>query len=249
MTWGMGLLSWDLKNSGTSVNGKQTNGLFDIGAGFEWFIMEKADLDFSIHYEQLLFQDLDMAGYGDKNTGIIEARLGVNLYFGGKKPMPAPVIEAPKKIEPVVIPEKKPEPIIIPEKKAEPIIEPPKKPEPIIIFKKEAPIVLEGVTFKTGSAILAPEAKSVLDKVHQTLVDYPEMTLEVRGYTDNVGNRLKNVGLSKKRAEAVKVYLVGKGIAASRIQTMGFGPDNPIAPNTTPAGRLKNRRIEFIRLD
>jgi OmpA-OmpF porin, OOP family len=64
-----------------------------------------------------------------------------------------------------------------------------------------------------------------------------------------VGNRLKNVGLSKKRAEAVKAYLVGKGIAANRIQTKGFGPDNPIAPNTTPEGRLKNRRIEFIRLD
>jgi len=84
--------------------------------------------------------------------------------------------------------------------------------------------------------------------VHQTLVDYPDMTLEVRGYTDNLGKRAANVKLSQRRADAVKAYLTGKGIATARIQSKGFGPDNPVAPNTTREGRLKNRRIEFIRL-
>jgi len=124
---------------------------------------------------------------------------------------------------------------------------PDKKPE--IVIEKTAPIVLEGVNFETGKAVLVPGAKLVLDKVYQTLVDYPEMKLEVRGYTDNVGKRASNVKLSQKRADAVKAYLAAKGIAETRIQAKGLGPDNPVAPNTTAEGRLKNRRIEFQRID
>jgi OmpA-OmpF porin, OOP family len=124
---------------------------------------------------------------------------------------------------------------------------PDKKPE--VVIENNVPIILEGVTFETASATLTAGAKTVLDKVHQTLADYPEMVLEVRGYTDNQGGRAANVKLSQRRADSVKAYLTGKGIDATRIQTKGFGPDNPIAPNTTPEARLKNRRIEFIRLD
>ncbi|MDM7925576.1 MAG: OmpA family protein [bacterium] len=124
---------------------------------------------------------------------------------------------------------------------------PDKKPE--VVIERAAPIVLEGVTFKTGSAVLTTGAKEVLDKVVRTLVEYPAMRLQVSGHTDNVGSKKANTALSLRRAESVKAYLASKGIAKERIETKGFGPDNPVAPNDTKEGRAQNRRIEFIRID
>jgi OmpA-OmpF porin, OOP family len=63
-----------------------------------------------------------------------------------------------------------------------------------------------------------------------------------------VGKHAYNMKLSQKRADAVKDYIVKKGIAASRITTKGYGPDKPVVPNTTPENKQKNRRIEFFRM-
>jgi len=71
--------------------------------------------------------------------------------------------------------------------------------------------------------------------------------VEIRGYTDNTGKKASNVKLSQARADAVKTWLVGRGIAAERVTTKGYGPENPVAPNTTADGKQKNRRIEFFR--
>jgi len=109
-------------------------------------------------------------------------------------------------------------------------------------------IVLEGVTFKTGSARLAPESKVILDQAYVTLVENPEVQVEIGGHTDTKGKRSTNLKLSLARANAVKTYLVGKGIAALRIRTKGYGPDKPVASNKTQEGRAKNRRIEFARI-
>ena len=123
---------------------------------------------------------------------------------------------------------------------------PDKKPE--IAVQKGQAIVLPGIQFKTGSATLTNSSKTLLDKVVKTLTDNPEIEIEIRGYTDNTGNYEANVKLSKRRAEAVKQYLVENGINDTRIKTAGYGPDNPIAPNNTKDGRAKNRRIEFYRI-
>lgn len=110
-----------------------------------------------------------------------------------------------------------------------------------------APIILEGVTFETGKAEVTAASDSILQLAYNTLFQNPEIAVEIRGYTDNTGRKDKNLKLSQERADAVKMWLVGKGIAADRITTMGFGPENPIAPNTTRDGKAKNRRIEFVR--
>ena len=120
--------------------------------------------------------------------------------------------------------------------------------KPEVAVQKGQAIVLPGIQFKTGSAVLTASSKTILDKVVRTLQDNPEIEVEVRGYTDNTGNYDNNVKLSKQRAEAVKKYLVDNNIESSRIKTAGFGPDNPIAPNDTKEGRRKNRRIEFYRI-
>ncbi len=121
-----------------------------------------------------------------------------------------------------------------------------KKPE--IAVEKGKSIILEGVYFNTGSAALNPNSMTILDKVVRTMKENPEIEVEIRGYTDNTGSYNRNVELSKQRAESVKLYLMNKGIDAARIRTRGFGPEDPIAPNTTAEGRARNRRIEFFRL-
>jgi outer membrane protein OmpA-like peptidoglycan-associated protein len=108
-------------------------------------------------------------------------------------------------------------------------------------------IVLEGVVFKTGSAEITPASEDILTKAFNTLDQHPEIEVEIQGHTDNVGKKSSNMKLSQQRSDAVKTYLVNKGIAESRISTKGFGPDKPITSNKTPEGRQKNRRIEFFR--
>jgi outer membrane protein OmpA-like peptidoglycan-associated protein/outer membrane protein W len=109
-------------------------------------------------------------------------------------------------------------------------------------------IVLEGIVFQTSKAIIEPQSEETLNQALKVLTDNPEIVVEVRGYTDNVGKAAANVKLSQRRADAVKAWLVAKGVVGTRVGTKGMGAENPIAENTTPEGRAKNRRIEFFRL-
>jgi outer membrane protein OmpA-like peptidoglycan-associated protein len=122
---------------------------------------------------------------------------------------------------------------------------PPKKEELKVEVGKA--IVLEGIVFATGKSDISPESEANLEKAYNTLEQNPDISVEIRGYTDNVGKKAANMKLSQSRAEAVKAWLVKKGIAADRITAKGFGPDNPIADNKTKEGRAQNRRIEFFR--
>ncbi|MCA0397654.1 MAG: OmpA family protein [Bacteroidetes bacterium] len=102
------------------------------------------------------------------------------------------------------------------------------------------------VQFVTGSATLTAAAKKELDKAARILNEqYPQLKLEISGYTDNTGKADKNMVLSQKRAESVKAYLVKKKIDEARMTAKGYGQDQPIADNATKEGRAKNRRVEF----
>ncbi len=106
-------------------------------------------------------------------------------------------------------------------------------------------IVLKGVNFATASDRLTADSTRVLDDAAATLLAHPELTIEVAGYTDNRGSRGYNIRLSQARAEAVVAYFISKGVAASRLTAVGYGPANPIASNDTAEGRLQNRRVEL----
>ncbi len=69
--------------------------------------------------------------------------------------------------------------------------------------------------------------------------------VEIQGHTDNVGDPEANRALSRRRAEMVRTYLVGHGIAESRLTAVGIGPDRPVESNSTADGRARNRRVEF----
>lgn len=101
------------------------------------------------------------------------------------------------------------------------------------------------IEFETGSATLAPEGRQILDQMAAALARMPTRTVDIIGHTDNSGSRASNIALSQARADAVKGYLVTKGISPQQMTTTGVGPDQPIASNDTNDGRAKNRRIEF----
>ena len=103
----------------------------------------------------------------------------------------------------------------------------------------------ENVQFLTGSAELTKIAKLELDKGATILTQHPSLNVAVEGYTDNAGKPDKNKILSQKRADAVKAYLVKKGINDTRISATGFGDANPIGDNKTAKGRTANRRVDF----
>lgn len=101
------------------------------------------------------------------------------------------------------------------------------------------------VEFESGSANLTPMGLGILDEMAGVIQSVGDKPITITGHTDNVGNPTANLTLSNERAEAVKQYLIGRGINAARLNTQGKGDTDPIASNDTEDGRTRNRRIEF----
>ncbi|MDO4878126.1 MAG: OmpA family protein [Neisseria sp.] len=102
------------------------------------------------------------------------------------------------------------------------------------------------VTFATNSATLSNTAMDSLNRAAETLVQYPETRITIAGHTDNTGNDGINQPLSERRAQSVADYLSRRGVAYSRLSTVGYGSRQPVASNSTEAGRSENRRVEII---
>lgn len=124
------------------------------------------------------------------------------------------------------------------------------------VVEKKAPaeaanepgFVLDGVNFQSGKATILPESFPRLDSVLEFMTHKKSVRIIITGHTDNVGKPASNKLLSEKRAQACKDYMVERGIDASRIEAVGFGDEQPIAPNETEEGRQRNRRIEAKEL-
>ena len=105
--------------------------------------------------------------------------------------------------------------------------------------------VLDNVLFDFNKDVIKTEAYPLLDNVAKILEKNPTMSVELQGHCDNVGTADYNMDLSMRRANAVKNYLVGKGIMRNRMATEGFGFTKPVALNGTDVGRALNRRVEI----
>lgn len=104
-------------------------------------------------------------------------------------------------------------------------------------------IRLPGVEFELSSAVLTAASNSVLDGAAATMAKYPEITVQAEGHTDSSGPTAYNQRLSQERADAVRLYLISRGVDASRITARGYGESSPIADNNTPEGMQRNRRV------
>ncbi len=102
------------------------------------------------------------------------------------------------------------------------------------------------VLFATGKSDLRAPAREALAKLSGIVLNYPTLQLTIEGHTDSVGSAEYNQALSEKRADSVRDYLVSQGVDASKLSAQGLGKYHPVADNSTPGGRQKNRRVEII---
>jgi outer membrane protein OmpA-like peptidoglycan-associated protein len=173
----------------------------------------------------LIYLSLGRRNVASQVTVASEPRLNLKLTMRYKREDPPPPIVAIAPPPPPPAPDEPP---------------PPPPPPPAPRF------VLQGVQFDTGKATLTGGSSARLDTIVEYMTHKKSARIEISGHTDNVGNKKDNKKLSQQRADAVRAYLVSKGIDASRIQTVGYGDEQPIASNDTPEGRQQNRRIEAM---
>lgn len=106
-------------------------------------------------------------------------------------------------------------------------------------------VPLWDVLFATGKSEVLPQSYNELHRLKELLEAHPQMTIELRGHTDNQGTTEFNMRLSQERANAVAEYLIGQGIHRSRVSAIGMGKSMPLDTNDTPEGRSRNRRVEY----
>jgi OmpA-OmpF porin, OOP family len=130
-----------------------------------------------------------------------------------------------------------------------PKVEVPPPPAPVVTPPPPPPPAIPAfayINFKFGTAeISGADPIPVLEDVARIMKERPEMKVKITGHTDNVGTDEANMTLSMRRADAIKTYLVGRGVGADRLLTDGKGESSPIDTNDTDLGRARNRRIEF----
>jgi outer membrane protein OmpA-like peptidoglycan-associated protein len=102
------------------------------------------------------------------------------------------------------------------------------------------------ILFAVDSAVLSGSARATVEEVARVLSEYDKTAVVVQGHTDAQGSEEHNQALSERRAGAVRNFLVGRGIDAARIVAVGYGEGEPIADNTTAAGRERNRRVDIL---
>jgi outer membrane protein OmpA-like peptidoglycan-associated protein/tetratricopeptide (TPR) repeat protein len=116
---------------------------------------------------------------------------------------------------------------------------------PLQPIEANAVVVLKNIFFDPNKYNLKAESGTELDQVVQLMKDNPTLKIQINGHTDNSGKTTDNMALSENRAKAVTTYLVARGIAAGRLASKGWGDTQPVADNSSPEGRAKNRRTEL----
>ena len=107
-------------------------------------------------------------------------------------------------------------------------------------------IVFEDVHFDFDRFNLRPDALKILDEAATRLQANPDIRVTIEGHADSIGTQQYNLALGERRANSAREYLISRGIAANRLQTVSYGEDRPIADNNTAQGRAQNRRAHLV---
>jgi outer membrane protein OmpA-like peptidoglycan-associated protein len=159
------------------------------------------------------------------------------------------LLDAPCKVPAPAVPVAAAEPMAAPAP-APAYVAPAPAPVAYVAPEPAAPqkLVLEGVNFDFDKATLRQEDAADLDKNVEALKAWGDVDIEVAGHTDSMGSDAYNMKLSQQRAEAVRNFLISRGVAADRLTAKGYGESQPVADNATEEGRFKNRRVELAPL-
>jgi OOP family OmpA-OmpF porin len=224
----------------------------DEGTGLSLSYGAGLALRFAEHWSgraQYIFRhDVDGASnpYNESYTDSILS-IGLSYDFGGKAPPPPPPAERTAPPPPPPNPDLDGDGVLNQHDKC-----PNTRPGAVVDLdgcEVEAVIELQGVHFDFDKATLKPEAKIILNEAAALLNQHERVVVEVAGHTDSIGTDAYNQGLSERRANSVRDYLVEKGVRASRLTAKGYGESMPVASNDTSEGRAENRRVELIVLD
>lgn len=128
-----------------------------------------------------------------------------------------------------------------------PVAEPEPMPEPEPVPEFEPVTLSSEVNFAFDSSELTRQAEVTLDEVARRLREHTDVRVRIEGHTDSVGSAQYNQGLSERRADSVRDYLMSQGISGERIMAVGYGEQRPVATNDTDEGRALNRRVEIDR--
>jgi outer membrane protein OmpA-like peptidoglycan-associated protein len=119
-----------------------------------------------------------------------------------------------------------------------------------VIVRDGRMVIFGKIQFASGSDNILPKSDQLVDEMARALKEHPEFRkVEIQGHTDSSGDDFFNLKLGQERADSVKRALVKRGVPPVRLVAKGYGEGSPIAPNDTPAGRAKNRRVEFVIMD
>ena len=224
----------ELKLNSTSVGPALQTG-FDYKLRDHWYL--NADVKWF-----KLGSDVDLAGGTRVSTVHIDPFLfgiGIGYRFGGHEQVALAAPPAPAPAPP-------PPPAVAAAPPAPPPCQAPagfKVDENCRIIEQS--VIVRAVDFEFNLSQLTVPAQQTLDEVARALLTQPELNVEIQGHTDSIGSVAYNLNLSQRRAEAVKAYLIGKGVSASVLTAKGYGKAKPIASNDNAEGRAQNRRVAF----
>lgn len=238
LTLGLGYMS--LKNTQLANNNEYSFLSIPIGAGLRFKVHPRINLILQTAYNLTLNDAYDSRKTGG-NDKLLEHKVSLNFNFGGKDGKDLNLVSDDQDGDGV----------------KDAIDRCPNTPKGskvdaygCLIVSKEANEqlreLIKNIYFETNSAQLKKESLPNLDKVAEILAKFPESRLIIEGHTDADGEADYNLNLSQSRADAVRTYLIAKGVAADRLASKGYGETMPVATNATPEGKALNRRVVLI---
>ena len=166
--------------------------------------------------------------------------LGISYFVGGRQPPAAAIAAAPCPVCPRAVARVDTVRVLVPF---------PMTPPPAVIVLRDT-LVLQGVNFAFDESALTPESHEILDRVARALLEaqWSNVRFEVAGHTSSIATAEYNMALSERRAEAVRAYLVSRGVENSRMVARGYGETQPMVPNDREGRAWQNRRVELRRM-
>ncbi|HEY6484116.1 MAG TPA: OmpA family protein [Steroidobacteraceae bacterium] len=228
-----------------------TDFMAQAGVGLFWTLWHNASGTSAFALRPDFKARLDDSGRSDHPVDYL-ATVGFQFAFGGSAtatPAPQPPPPPPLAVQPAPMPAAAPQPPPDSDHDGVPdsIDQCPNTPPGVQVDAVGCPlkgsITLEGVTFELNSAQLTADSHAPLDTMAAGLKKHARVRIEIQGHTDSTGTAAYNLKLSQRRADAVRTYLVSEGVNPDQLVTKGYGQQQPVASNTTAAGRAKNRRV------